>query len=113
MGAVMQHDAQSRPDFAAPIYAGYRTATPVPKDAPPLFIALADDDELVAPISGARLYEAWHAAGKPAELHIFARGGHGFGMKKQNLPSDSWIDLFKTWLATEGYLPSVRSNARR
>jgi acetyl esterase/lipase len=104
MGAVMQHDAQSRPDFAAPIYAGYRTATPVPPDAPPLFVALTDDDRLVAPISGARLYEAWHAAGKPVELHIFAGGGHGFGMKKQNLPSDSWIDLFKTWLGAQGYL---------
>lgn len=113
MGAVMQHDALSRPDFAAPIYAGYRTATPVPQDAPPLFIALADDDNLVAPISGARLYEAWHAAGKPAELHVFAKGGHGFGMRRQNLPSDAWIDLLKTWLANEGYLPSSPSNVRR
>ena len=43
-------------------------------------------------------------AGKPAELHIFARGQHGFSMKKQNLPSDAWIDLFKHWLATQGYL---------
>jgi acetyl esterase/lipase len=74
MEAVMQHDAQSRPDFGIPIYAGYRNATPVPSDAPPLFIAATDDDVLVAPISGARLYEAWHAAGKPAELHIFIKG---------------------------------------
>jgi hypothetical protein len=73
MGAVMQHDAQSRPDFAAPIYAGYRTATPVPEDAPPLFIALTDDDNLVAPISGARLYEAWHATGKPPVTHLRER----------------------------------------
>src|SRR3954447_1427683 len=36
MGPVMQHDAASRPDFAAPIYAAYRSATPVPDDAPPL-----------------------------------------------------------------------------
>src|SRR6266446_3277592 len=99
MGTVMQHDAQSKPDFAAGIYPGYTTATPVPDDAPPLFIAIADDDILVAPISAARLYEAWHKAGKPVELHIFARGYHGFGMKKQNLPTDSWIDLFKNWLA--------------
>ncbi len=106
MGAVMQHDAQSRPDFAAPIYAAYRTATPVPADAPPLFIALADDDNLVAPIAGARLYEAWHMAGKSAELHIFDKGGHGFGMNQQNLPSDAWIGLFKTWLANQGFLPS-------
>lgn len=98
MGTVMRHDAGSRPDFAAPIYPAYEISTPVPTDAPPLFIALADDDRLVAPISGARLYEAWHAAGKPAELHIFLNGEHGFGMKKQNLLADSWIDLFGHWL---------------
>ncbi len=97
MGAVMRHDAESRPDFAAPIYPAYEMSTPVPVDAPPLFIALADDDRLVAPISGARLYEAWHAAGKSAELHIFLKGEHGFGMKKPNF-ADSWIDLFQRWL---------------
>jgi acetyl esterase/lipase len=102
--AAMQHDAQCRPDFVAGLYPGYRTAAPVPADAPPIFIAATDDDRFVAPISGARLYEAWHKAGKPAELHIFARGEHGFGMKKQNLPSDAWIDLFKNWLAARGYL---------
>ena len=104
MGAVMQHDAQSKPDFAAGIYPGYRTATPVPEDAPPLFLAIADDDILVAPISAARLYEAWHKADKPVELHIFAKGDHGFGMKKQHLPTDQWIELFKNWLAAQGYL---------
>ena len=104
MGAAMQHDAQSRPDFGVPVYAGYRNATPVPADAPPLFIAATDDDKLVGPISAARLYEAWHAAGKPAELHIFVKGEHGFGMKKQDLPSDSWTNLLKTWLANLGYL---------
>ncbi len=102
--AAMHHDAQCRPDFVAGLYPGYRTAAPVPADAPPIFIAATDDDRFVAPISGARLYEAWHKAGKPAELHIFARGEHGFGMKKQDLPSDAWIDLFKNWLAARGYL---------
>jgi acetyl esterase/lipase len=111
MGAVMQHDAQSRPDFGIPVYAGYRNATPVPADAPPLFIVAADDDVLVAPISGARLYEAWHAAGKPAELHIFSKGAHGFGMKKQHLPSDAWIDLLKNWLANLGCLSSAGNNS--
>lgn len=104
MGAVMTHDAESRPDFAAPIYPAYRSATPVPQDAPPLFIAAADDDPLVAPMSATELYEAWHAAGKPAELHIFLKGGHGFGMNHQNLPSDAWIGLFKDWLVGLGYL---------
>ena len=104
METVMQHDAQSKPDFAAGIYPGYTTATPVPDDAPPLFLAIADGDILVAPLSAARLYEAWHKAGKPVELHIFAGGEHGFGMKKQHLPTDSWIDLFKNWLAAQDYL---------
>ncbi len=103
MGPVMQHDAASRPDFAAPIYPAYRTATPVPDDAPPLFIAMADDDKLISPNSGARLYMAWHSARKPAELHIFSRGNHGFGMKTQNRPSDTWINLFYTWLEDSGF----------
>ena len=107
MGTVMQHDAQSKPDFAAGIYPGYTTATPVPDDAPPLFLAIADGDILVAPLSAARLYEAWHKAGKPVELHIFAGGEHGFGMKKQNLPTDQWIELFKNWLTVQGYLSPV------
>ena len=48
--------------------------------------------------------KAWHDAGKPAELHIFIKGAHGFGMNHQDLPSDSWIDLFKNWLGALGYL---------
>ena len=81
MGPVMQHDANSRPDFAAPIYPAYRTATPVPDDAPPLFIVIADDDQLISPNSSARLYMAWHTAGHSAELHIFRRGKHGNGAR--------------------------------
>jgi acetyl esterase/lipase/phospholipase/lecithinase/hemolysin len=106
MGPVMQHDADSRPDFAAPIYPAYRSATPVPADAPPLFIVIADDDKLISPNSSARLYMAWHAAGKPAELHIFRRGNHGFGMKTQNQPSDMWVQLFYGWMASSGFVPA-------
>jgi acetyl esterase/lipase len=108
VAAALQHDAQSRPNFAVGIYPGYRTATPVPADAPPLFLAIADDDILVAPLSVASLYEAWRKADKPVELHIFTKGQHGFGMTKQHLPSDSWIDLFKNWLATHGYLSPAK-----
>jgi len=106
MGPAMQHDGSSRPDFVAPIYPAYRTATPVPADAPPLFIAMADDDNLISPNSSARLYMAWHAAGIPAELHIFREGRHGFGMKNQNRPSDHWINLFYDWMGSAGFVPS-------
>jgi cholinesterase len=113
MGPAMQHDAASRPDFAAPIYPAYRAAEPVPDDAPPLFLAIADDDKLISPNSSARLYMAWHAAGKPAELHIFRRGDHGFGMKKQNRPSDHWIDLFYAWMDSSGFLKQAAQPVTR
>src|SRR4051794_38678825 len=113
MGPVMQHDAASRPDFAAPIYPAYRSATPVPDDAPPLFIVIADDDKLISASSSARLFMAWHAAGKPAELHIFRRGDHGFGMKKQNRPSDRWIDLFYAWMESSGFTGAAAQRVGR
>ncbi len=104
---AVNHDAQSRPDFVGGIYPGYRIPIAVPTDAPQIFIASTDDDKFVAPISGARLYEAWHKAGKSAELHIFAKGEHGFGMNQQNLPSDAWLGLFESWLFVQGYLSSA------
>jgi len=104
VNAILEHDALSRPDFAAGIYPGYRSVKTVPEDAPPLFIAIADDDDAVAPISSARLYEDWHKAGRPVELHIFANGGHGFGMHQQDLLSDAWCDLFKHWMTSQGYI---------
>ena len=76
----------------------------VPGDVPPLFIVIADDDNLVSPNSAARLYMAWRLAGKPAELHIFRRGGHGFGMKTLKLPSDGWVNLFYSWMESSGFL---------
>ena len=44
------------------------------------------------------LYSDWTDAGRSAELHIYRRGNHGFGMAKQGMPSDRWIDQFRDWL---------------
>lgn len=97
--AALQFDQQSRPDFAAPIYPAVPDDVTPPKDAPPLFLVQADDDKTVpAPDHSLRLYEAWHNAGISAELHIYSRGGHGFGMKKRGLPVDSWPARFLDWL---------------
>jgi acetyl esterase/lipase len=82
--------------FIAPIYGGETLGEPVPDDAPPLFTAVAQDDILVKIIEG--LHADWTAADRPSELHAFARGGHGFGMISQGLPSDRWTDLFLAWL---------------
>jgi len=108
MGPVFEHDARSRPDFAAPIYPAYRAGLAVPDDAPPLFLVISDDDMSIPPISTARLYEAWHKAGKPAELHIFGNGAHGFGMETSGKLPDPWIDLFGNWLKAQGFLPGPK-----
>jgi acetyl esterase/lipase len=108
---AVEHDAQSQSDFVVGVYPGVRKTTPVPDDAPPMFLAITDDDVLVAPLSVARLYEEWRKANKPIELHIFTRGGHGFGMLKQNQPSDAWLDLFRNWLDAQGFPDSGESSA--
>lgn len=91
---------ESRPDFVAPIYLQYDWAirTTVPDDAPPIFLLAATNDEIGLASHSVRLYNDWSAAGKSAELHLYAKGGHGFGMRQQNLPSDHWIELFGDWL---------------
>jgi acetyl esterase/lipase len=67
-GAATRYDAESRPSFAAAIYAGWNEH-PVPADVPPLFVAAAFDDELVDTQVSLSLYSAWKAVGRPAELH--------------------------------------------
>lgn len=97
-------DAASRPSFAAPIYPVWHEQ-PVPVDAPPLFLAHASDDPLVSPQESVKLYSAWQQAGRRAELHIYAEGGHGFALWPQGLPADTWIDRFWVWLQAEGFVP--------
>lgn len=90
------------PDFVAAIYGGEIGGRIVPADAPPLFTVIAHDDRyLFRMVEG--LYLGWTDADRSAELHIFARGAHGFGMVRQGLPSDRWIDLFGDWMADQGF----------
>jgi acetyl esterase/lipase len=103
VGVTLEHDVGSRPDFAAAIYGGSSEKIPVPADAPPIFVLCAADDAMAAPRS-VRLYSDWTAAGRTAELHIYAQGGHGFGMRKQGLPTDTWIERFGDWLEAQGLL---------
>jgi acetyl esterase/lipase len=112
LGVALDHDADSRPSFAAPIYGGGSGDIKVPRDAPPLFLAVAADDRRAA-TGSVRVYSEWTAADRPVELHIYSKGGHGFGMKKQNLPVDHWIDRFGDWLQLQGWLdPASKSPTR-
>jgi len=96
-------DPQAAPlAFVAPIYGGETRGKPVPADAPPLFTCIAGDDRLLFKVVEG-LYHDWSNADRPAEIHIFNRGGHGFGMVQQNIPADRWIDLFGDWLKDLGF----------
>ena len=105
-GAFLAADVATDPQgpplaFVAPIYGGETRGRTPPADAPPLFTVIAHDDRLLfRMVEG--LYADWTNADRPAELHIFARGGHGFGMVRQGLPADRWIELFGDWLADLG-----------
>lgn len=100
--AALNYTADSRPDFACPIYpVWFDVMTPRP-DAPPLFMALANNDEFGELIfdTVARMTQAWQRAKLPVEVHAYAQGGHGFGMMKRHMPCDTWIERWHEWLTT-------------
>ena len=104
--SAFNYSSANKPDFLVPIYPYVppNLPTTVESDAPPLFIAAATDDGYhLVPMSIA-LYSKWLATGHSAELHIYSRGGHGFGMNKQHQPSDTWIDRLGDWLQVQGLL---------
>jgi acetyl esterase/lipase len=105
-GAALRYQPDGRPAFVAPIYpaTGMFRADAVPADAPPMFIAAATDDNLGLAPDSISLYEKWTSAHKSVELHMYAVGGHGFGMRNHGHPSDSWVDRLGDWLEAEGFL---------
>jgi acetyl esterase/lipase len=86
----------------------YSNELNVTKETPPTFIVLADNDTGVVPRNSIEFYSALKANQLPAEMHIFAEGGHGFGMRKNNIPADKWPFLFLDWLKTILIYPGNR-----
>ncbi|MDO3386819.1 alpha/beta hydrolase [Gilvimarinus sp. SDUM040013] len=87
--------------FIGPIYGGMG-AVDVPKDAPPMFSAIATDDFLFSGDFG--VIQSWHQAGIPVELHLYQNGGHGFGLGNPNRTSNQWFGSFIHWLDVNGFL---------
>lgn len=91
------------PDLFAAIYPSMAPATVVPT-APPLFVAVAGDDELFGK-QGYGLPESWRRAGRPVELHVYEHGGHGFGFDgKAGTTSVGWNQALLGWLGAHGWL---------
>jgi acetyl esterase/lipase len=104
-----------RPDFAAVIYPGYlaladQDFAPNPDirptaNTPPTFILQAENDPVHVENAVVYFLELKNAK-VPAELHIYAQGGHGYGLRKTGLPIANWPSLVDTWLHTIKVLPA-------
>jgi len=79
----------------------YSNELHVTAQTPPTFLILADDDNAVPPSNSIEFYMALKKFDIPAEMHIFSKGGHGFGMNKINQPVDQWPNLFAQWLKAQ------------
>ena len=75
----------------------------VPDNAPPVFLVHAEDDDVV-PVENSLLFRAALRTKKLAvEMHLFAHGGHGFGLRKAiGKPAEAWPELFVAWAKTQG-----------
>lgn len=95
----------SRPSYMVLMYGALRSPKlVVTKDTPPAFLVHADDDALSAEMS-ANFYVKMKKAGVPCELHIYATGGHGFGMLERPLPVTQWPVRLVEWMKTRQLLP--------
>jgi endo-1,4-beta-xylanase len=97
----------SRPDFLALGYPLIPNELAVTAETPPAFLVHADDDRLTAEHS-VRFYLALKKAGVSAELHVYSKGGHGFGILNRDLPVSGWPVRFEQWLAQTDLLRKWR-----
>ena len=105
--------ASCRPDFGIPLYSGYfkvgdglSPTIRTPAGIPPLFIVHAADDAISDAEHSVTFYLAMKRAGAPAELHVYATGGHGFAVRKVGHPCDAWTESCVAWLRKLGILKS-------
>ena len=103
----------ARPDFAMAIYPGHLALengklnpdVPVTHDAPPTFIVQAENDDVDGVQQALTYFAALKAADVPTEMHLYAQGGHAFGVRRTDLPITHWTDLADAWMRTIGVLP--------
>jgi acetyl esterase/lipase len=107
-------ELSSRPDFALLVYPGHlwtpgtevtlRSDIHVPANTPPTFLVQAEDDPVDPVKHSLTYYFALQKAGVPAEMHLYAQGGHAFGLRPTKLPIGDWPSLVEKWLHTIGML---------
>ena len=116
--AVDAADKEScRPDFAVAIYPGHLSLaansfglnpdirTHITRQTPPTFLLQSEDDHVDRVEDSLSYHAALKKAGVPVEIHLYAQGGHAFGLRRTNLPVTGWPQLVETWLGTLGMIP--------
>ena len=95
----------SKPAFQALVYPGNSRAIVPVKDSPPAFLVCGYDDRADISEGLAQAYLKFKQAGAPAELHVYGKTAHGFGVRDRNRgPSRSWPERFHEWLGAQGFL---------
>jgi acetyl esterase/lipase len=101
-----------RPDFAVGVYPGHlwvggdayglNPNVPVTRQTPPTFLVQAEDDKVDSVNQSVAYYIALKNAGVSVETHLYAQGGHAFGLRRTKLPITGWPQLVEEWLRTIG-----------
>jgi acetyl esterase/lipase len=106
-----------RPDFAMAIYPGHLSLadnsialnpdirTHITPQTPPTFLLQNEDDDSDRVEDSLSYYFALKKAGVPVEMHLYAKGGHAFGLRRTKSPVTAWPQLAETWLETLGMIP--------
>ena len=96
---VVRHPPNADKDLAV------NPELPVTSQTPPTFLLQAEDDHVDNVNDSLAYYIALKKAGVPVEMHLYAKGGHAFGLRRAELPITSWPQLVETWLGTIGMIP--------
>jgi len=103
-----------RPDFAVALYPGHlwisegkfelNPNVPVTRETPPTFLLQAEDDDVDSVNNSLVYYVALKNAGVPVEMHLYAHGGHAFGLRATQFPITGWPRLVEKWLESIGMI---------
>jgi len=115
--AIDAADQEScRPDFAVAIYPGHLSLAEnsfglnpdidlnITRQTPPTFLVQDEDDQVDRVEDSLSYYAALKKAGIPVEMHLYAQGGHAFGLRRTKFPVTAWPQLVETWLQTIGMI---------
>lgn len=101
-----------RPDFAVSLYSGYfkvkdalSPTIPLAAGSPPMLLFHATDDAVSDVEHSVTMYAAMRKIGVPVELHVYATGGHGWGVRKIGHPCEGWTERCLEWLRSRKILP--------